>query len=140
MAEACTAGRLGHLLTSVPGSSAYFHGGVLAYAQSIESGVLGVAPELLEAEGSVCEVTALAMAHRVRELCSTAIGLSTTGVAGPTGGTATKPVGLFYVGLFTEGYQACHRNLFTGGDREVNRERAAQEALALLKEYLVGLE
>ena len=140
VAEACTAGRLGHLLTSVSGSSAYFHGGVLAYAQSVKSGVLGVERELLEAEGSVSEVTALAMAQRVRELCNTAIGLSTTGVAGPTGGTATKPVGLFYVGLSTEGYQACRRHLFTGGDREANRERAAQAALALLSEYLVGLE
>lgn len=145
VAEACTAGRLGHLLTGVPGSSAYFHGGVLAYAQSVKSNVLGVAPELLEAEGSVSEVTALAMAQRVRELCGTAIGLSTTGVAGPTGGTDTKPVGLFYVGLSTEGYQACRRHLFTGGDfssigRDANRERASEAALALLGEYLVSLE
>ena len=140
VAEACTAGRLGHLLTSVPGSSAYFHGGVLAYAQSVKSGVLGVEQELLEAEGSVSEVTALAMAQRVRELCGTAIGLSTTGIAGPTGGTATKPVGLFYIGLSTEGYQACRRHLFTDGDREANRERASQAALALLREYLLQLE
>ena len=140
VAEACTAGRLGYLLTSVRGSSAYFHGGVLAYAQSVKRDVLGVASELLEAEGSVSEVTALAMAQRVRELCGTAIGLSTTGIAGPTGGTATKPVGLFYIGLSTEGYQACRRHLFTGGGREANRERASQAALALLKEYLVGLK
>ena len=141
VAEACTAGRLGHLLTSVSGSSAYFSGGILAYAQSVKRDVLGVPRELLEAEGAVNDGTALAMAQRVREVCSTDVGLSTTGIAGPTGGTAQKPVGLFYVALSSQqGYQMCRRLLFTNGDRESNRERAAQGALALLKEYLVGLE
>ena len=137
VAEACTAGRLGHHLTSVSGSSAYFYGGVLAYAQSVKVDVLGVPRELLEAEGAVSEGTALAMAQRVRELCGTDIGLSTTGIAGPTGGTPQKPVGLFFIALSAqEGYQMCRRLLLTDGDRESNRERAAQGALGLLKEYL----
>ena len=140
VAEACTSGRLGHLLTSIPGSSAYFYGGVLAYAQTVKRDVLGVPQELMEAEGSVSEVTALAMAQRVRELCGTDIGLSTTGIAGPSGGTPKKPVGLFYVALSAkEGYQACRRHLFSDGDRESNREWAAQAALTLLKEYLLRI-
>ena len=140
VAEACTAGRLGHLLTSVPGSSAYFYGGVLAYAQSVKRDLLGVSPELMEADGSVSDLTALAMAQRVRILCDTDIGLSTTGIAGPTGGTPQKPVGLFYVALSAkESYQACRRHLLTDEGRESNRELAARAALALLKEYLLGL-
>ena len=138
VAEAATAGGLGHLLTSVPGSSAYFRGGVLAYDQPVMRNVLGVAQELLEAEGSVSEVTALAMAQRVRELCDTDIGLSTTGIAGPSGETAQKPVGLYYVAISTrEGYSACQRHLYTKGDREANREQAAQAELALLREHLL---
>ena len=140
VAEACTAGQLEHHLTSVSGSSAYFYGGVLAYAQSAKGDVLGVPKELLEAEGAVSEGTALAMAQRVQELCGTDVGLSTTGVAGPTGGTPQKPVGLFYVALSTqEGYQACQRLLFTNGDRESNLDRAVGGASALLKEYLTKL-
>lgn len=136
VAEACTAGRLGHLLTSISGSSAYFQGGILSYSESVKRNVLGIDQEILSAEGSVSEVTALAMAQRVRELCGSAIGISTTGVAGPTGGTATKPVGLFYIALSTAEYQVCQRHMFSNGEREANRERAAQAALTLLHEYL----
>ena len=138
VAEAGTSGGLGHLLTSVPGSSAYFRGGVLAYDESVKRNVLGVAQEVLEAEGSVSEVTALAMAQRVRELCDTDIGLSTTGIAGPSGGTAQKPVGLYYLAISTgEDYSDCQRRHFPQGDREANREQAAQAALALLREHLL---
>ena len=140
VAEACTSGRVGHLLTSIPGSSAYFYGGVLAYVQSVKRDVLGIPQELMEAEGSVSEVTALTMAQRVRELCGTDIGLSTTGIAGPTGGTPKKPMGLFYVAIsMKEGYQVCRRYLFTEGDREAKRERAARAVLELLKEYIARL-
>ena len=140
VAEACTSGRLGHLLTRVSGSSAYFYGGVLAYAQSIKTDVLGIPLELLKAEGAVSENTALAMAQRVRELCNTSIGISTTGIAGPNGGTTQKPVGLFYVALSTQNsHQLCRRFLFANSGREPNREQAAQEALALLQEYLSWL-
>ena len=141
VAEACTAGRVGHLLTSVTGSSDYFYGGVLAYARSVKRDVLGVPQELLETYGSVHQVTALAMAQRIREMCNTDIGISTTGVAGPTGRTPQRPVGLFYVALSArDGYNLYREHLFTHNDRNANREATTYAALELVKEYMAQLE
>ena len=140
MAEACTAGRVGYLLTSVPGSSAYFLGGVLAYAYSVKRDALGVPLEVLETHGSVHPTTALAMARCARKVCGADIGVSTTGVAGPDGGTPERPVGLFYVALDArDGYTRCVERSFSNGERNANREAAAAEALELVKEYLTGL-
>ena len=90
VAEACTAGMVGFLLTSIPGSSSYFYGGVLCYARAVKVNVLGVHSETLATYGSVHRVTALEMALRVRELCESEIGIATTGVAGPGGGTSER--------------------------------------------------
>ena len=140
VAEACTAGLVGSLLTSVPGSSAYFYGGVLAYARSVKLDVLGVPAELLESHGSVHEATALAMARRVRELCNSDIGVSTTGIAGPTGGSQERPVGLFYVALDArDGFSLCREHRFAHNGRNANREAAAHAAMELVKEYLEQL-
>ena len=140
VAEACTAGRVGHLLTSVSSSSAYFYGGILAYARSVKREVLGVPQEVLETYGSVHQVTALAMAQRVRELCDTDIGVSTTGVAGPTGGTPQRPVGLFYIALAARDvYSQDREHRFAHSDRNANREASAQAALELVREYVAQL-
>lgn len=137
VAEACTSGRLGHIFTSIEGSSAYFIGGIIAYAESVKHKVLGIHSELLAGYGSVSEVVAITMAQRIRELCNTTIGISVTGIAGPTGKTADKPVGLFYVALSTKEYQTCQRYLFNDSGRENNLVQASNGALQLLANYLL---
>jgi len=137
VAEACTAGNLGYLRTSLPGSSAYFYGGILAYARSVKRDVLGIPQEVLETHGSVPQVSAMEMAHRVRELCNTYIGVSTTGIAGPAGGSPHRPVALFYVALSAhDGYYQCKEHRFTYNDCNANRKATAQAALSLVKHYL----
>ena len=137
VAEACTAGMVGFLLTSIPGSSSYFYGGVLCYARAVKVNVLGVHSETLATYGSVHRVTALEMALRVRELCESEIGIATTGVAGPGGGTSERPVGLFYVAISTrDGYEECWEERYDYGSRNTNREATAHLSLKLLKNYL----
>ena len=99
IAESCTGGGLGQMLTEIPGSSDYFWGGVIAYDNSVKIGLLGVNPEDLEKFGAVSATVAEQMAAGVKNRLSTTWGLSITGIAGPTGGTEAKPVGLVYIGL-----------------------------------------
>jgi PncC family amidohydrolase len=135
VAEACTAGLVGSMLCSVPGSSRYFYGGVIAYTGGSKTRVLGVPEELLRKEGSVSPAVALEMARRTRQLLGTDVGVSTTGVAGPSG----APVGLFYIAVAAgDGYEAT-RELRWSGDRNANREHTAWAALDLVKEYLTQL-
>jgi len=135
VAESCTGGLVGHRITSVPGSSTYFQGGVISYSNDAKEGVLGVPHETLVQHGAVSEETALAMAHSTRRLFDTDIALSVTGIAGPTGGTAEKPVGLVYIGLSAEGMALCEKHLWKG-DRAHNKQRSAEAALRLLLKYL----
>ena len=109
----------------------------MAYAESVKHKVLGIPSEFLAGYGSVSDVVAITMAQRIRELCDTTIGVSVTGIAGPTGKTATKPVGLFYVALSTKEYQACQRYLFDDNGRENNLVQASNGALQLLADYLL---
>jgi nicotinamide-nucleotide amidase len=99
VAESCTGGGLGHLLTSVAGSSSYFYGGVISYDNSVKVNLLGVSSTDLDQQGAVSDVVAQQMADGVRSRLKTDWGISITGVAGPGGGTAEKPVGLVYLGL-----------------------------------------
>ncbi|MGJ3246444.1 MAG: competence/damage-inducible protein A [Elainellaceae cyanobacterium] len=99
VAESCTGGGLGELLTTVSGSSSYFKGGVIAYANEVKEALLGVNREDLQTQGAVSDVVAQQMAAGVCDRLGTTWGLSITGVAGPTGGTSAKPVGLVYIGL-----------------------------------------
>jgi nicotinamide-nucleotide amidase len=99
VAESCTGGNLGRMLTEVPGSSRYFWGGVIAYDNCVKMSVLNVTPEDLETHGAVSHTVAQQLAVGVRDLLGTHWGLSITGIAGPDGGTETKPVGLVYLGL-----------------------------------------
>jgi len=147
VAESCTGGLVGHRITGVPGSSACFRGGVIAYHNEVKAALLAVPEDLLEREGAVSEAVALAMARGVRERLGADLGLAVTGVAGPTGGTPEKPVGLVYVALSpganppsaeADAAGARSRRYLWSGDRWQNKERSAEAALQLLKEYLTS--
>ncbi|MBC7188085.1 MAG: competence/damage-inducible protein A [Calditrichaeota bacterium] len=138
VAESCTGGLVAHRLTNVSGSSAYFERGVVAYSNQAKVELLGVPEGLIARHGAVSPEVAVAMAEGIRRVARTDLGLSTTGIAGPTGGTPTKPVGLVYIG-FSDGTQSvCKRGLFPF-DRLANKERAATAALDMVRRYLLGL-
>ena len=133
VAESCTGGLLGEALTDVPGSSAYFVGGVIAYSNSVKIEQLGVSEETIRTEGAVSAATALAMAEGVRALLHADIGLSITGVAGPAA-EERKPAGLTFIGL-ASGTSEIER-LQWSGDRWENRRHSVLAALRLLVERL----
>ncbi|MGD9140131.1 MAG: competence/damage-inducible protein A [bacterium] len=135
VAESCTGGLIGHLLTEVPGVSSRFMEGITAYSNQAKIRDLDVNREIIESFGAVSEQVARAMAVGVRRRASTDIGLSTTGIAGPTGGTADKPVGLVYTGIAHEEGVEVTRNVFAG-PRGVIKVRAATHALDLVRMYL----
>lgn len=135
-AESCTGGFLGKLLTDRAGSSDYYLGGVIAYANLAKHELLGVPDEILATYGAVSAETAEAMARGVRERLGADFALSITGIAGPGGATPDKPVGLIYLGLAREGGQVS-RKLQLTSDREQNRDRSAYSALDLLRRHLL---
>lgn len=137
LAESCTGGLVGHRLTQVPGSSDYFRGGVVAYANQLKESPLGVPKKMLKKYGAVSPQGAQAMAVGIRRLSESDIGLSITGIAGPTGGTKQKPVGLVYIGLHAQGKSRALRFLFSG-DRATIKFKASQTALNLLRLYLLS--
>ena len=137
VAESCTGGALGARLVSVPGSSKYFLGGVISYSNDVKRRLLGVPQPILDTYGSVSEECALRMARGVRDLLGSDIALSTTGIAGPDGGTPEKPVGLVYVALLTPDGETCTRNVWTG-NRQENIDLTVDAALRLLYSYLRG--
>jgi len=135
VAESCTGGRIGHCITNVPGSSEFFVGGVVAYANEVKRDVLGVPQDLLARHGAVSREAALAMANGVRELLGTDIGIAATGIAGPAGGTPAKPVGTTFVAVSSPlGHQVRHH--LWSSDRGGNKRRSAEAALKLLEEWL----
>lgn len=130
-AESCTGGMVGSLITSVPGSSTYYRGGVVAYSHEAKIKFLDVAPELFEQYGAVSEEVAGAMAEGVRAALGATVGISTTGIAGPEGGTEEKPVGLVYIALATNSERLDVRRLRIPGNREAVTRRASVAALML---------
>ncbi|HEU0243828.1 MAG TPA: nicotinamide-nucleotide amidohydrolase family protein [Candidatus Limnocylindrales bacterium] len=130
-AESCTGGLVAHVLTEVPGSSAYVRGGIVAYANEIKVALLGVPPDVLEAHGAVSAQVAVAMAEGARERLGTDLAVGVTGVAGPDGGTPTKPVGLVYVAVAGPGAPVVRRFLWPG-DRSANKRDSAAAAIELL--------
>ncbi len=138
VAEFCTGGMLGSWLTAVPGSSAYFLGGVLSYDDSVKVSLLRVPAQLIREHGAVSAESALAMATGVREITGADLGLSITGVAGPGGGTDAKPVGTTFIGLANSSSERVEHKIWRG-DRAQNREQSARFALKMLIEYLEGI-
>ncbi|MCK5077218.1 MAG: competence/damage-inducible protein A [Calditrichia bacterium] len=135
VAESCTGGLIGHLLTSVSGSSEYFMGGIISYSNRAKMELLNVAEKTLIKYGAVSEQTAKEMAKGVKEKLASNIAISVTGVAGPTGGTKEKPVGLVYIGLSYKNNTYAQKYLF-GNDREVNKIRSASAALEMARRFL----
>ena len=131
VAESCTGGWLGARITAVPGSSAYFTGGIISYSNAIKTELLGVDAATIERDGAVSESVAVAMADGVRVRMKSDLGVGITGVAGPDGGTATKPVGLVYIAVSLRGSVDVRRCVFTG-DRATVRASAVDTALRML--------
>ena len=136
LAESCTGGLIAERLTSVPGSSRYLLGGIVAYSNAVKEKILGVSSKLLEQYGAVSEQTALAMAKGVREIIGADLGLSVTGIAGPDGGSPEKPVGLVYIGLTDGTVNLCSKFNFAGR-RESVRLSTSNMALNMVKLYLM---
>ena len=134
-AESCTGGLIGGLLTSLPGSSGYYLGGVISYANEAKERLLGVAPETLETVGAVSEETACAMVAGAKAALGSDYALSVTGIAGPGGGSESKPVGTVWIGLATpEGSAA--RCFHFPGDREAVRLATVEAALLWLRDEM----
>lgn len=136
VAESCTGGMLASRITDVPGSSAYFTGGVVAYDNLVKEKVLGVSGRELERHGAVSEQVAKAMAAGIKELLTTDIGISVTGLAGPGGGAPGKPVGLVYVALDHAGTVLCKELRLKGSRLEI-RTATVSAALDLLYHHLL---
>lgn len=138
VAESCTGGGLGQMITAVPGSSSYFWGGIISYDNRIKENWLGVNPQTLATVGAVSAEVAEQMALGVRERMGTDWGLSITGIAGPDGGTAAKPVGLVYIGLADgSAVQSLERQFGGYGDRDWIRYISACSALDFLRRTLL---
>jgi nicotinamide-nucleotide amidase len=134
-AESCTGGLIGHLLTEVPGSSRYFLGGVVSYADALKADILGVPRSSLEQHGAVSAQVAGAMARGARRLTGADVAVAVTGVAGPGGGSAAKPVGLTYVAI-ADARGVDVRRFTWDGERSWNKRRTARAALELLRDAL----
>jgi nicotinamide-nucleotide amidase len=136
VAESCSGGLIGHLITNVPGSSGYFLEGVVAYSNASKIDLLFVSPKLMIKHGAVSPQTAKAMALGVRRRARADYGLAVTGIAGPSGGTPDKPVGLVFVALAWRGDVEVRKNLFMGTRGRI-KIQAAQKALDMLRRRLL---
>jgi PncC family amidohydrolase len=137
LGESCTGGLVGHVLTEVAGASEYLRGGVVAYADAVKVALLDVPSTTLADHGAVSAQTAIAMASGARSRFGADVGVAVTGIAGPTGGSAEKPVGLTYVAVADAAGSAVRRHLWHG-DRSANKEASARATLELLLERLAG--
>ena len=131
VAESCTGGLISHKITSVPGSSDYFERGVVVYSNKAKADYLGVSDEMLNSCGAVSSETAMAMAYGIRKAASTTFGLAVTGIAGPGGGTAEKPVGLVFIAIAGPNGIEVTGSRFEG-DRSEVKEKTAEAALTWL--------
>ena len=135
VAESCTGGMIAQRITSVPGSSRSFLGGAVAYSNELKTAFAGVPPELIAAQGAVSADVAEALAYGIRRYTGATLGVGVTGIAGPSGGTEAKPVGLVYIALSdaqkTESIERAFR-----GDRDRIRQWTTQQALDLIRRRL----
>ena len=137
-AESCTGGLVGNMLTNVGGSSKYFERGIICYSNAAKVELLKVDEDALAEHGAVSQEVAMQMAEGVKSTSGADIGLATTGIMGPTGATADKPVGLVYIGYCDE--KVCTAKKFTfGEDRLLNKQRTAQAALDFVRRQLLGI-
>ena len=137
--ESATGGLVSHRITDIPGSSDYFKGSVTAYSNEAKSKVLGVSEATIYQYGAVSPEVAEEMAAGGKKILAADICLADTGIAGPGGATPDKPVGLFYIGL-SHGERTYSQKHNFSGDREQNKQSAAEAALGWLKEYLISLK
>ena len=135
VAESCTGGKLGDMITEVPGSSDYFLGGVISYSNDAKVNILGVDRAIIEEKGAVSDEVALMMAEGVRDRFGADIGVGITGIAGPTGATPDKPVGLVCIAVSSGDSVERDRAVFPG-DRGSVKNQAATRALEMLNELL----
>jgi nicotinamide-nucleotide amidase len=138
VAESCTGGSLANHLTNVSGSSKYFDRGVVCYSNASKVEILKVDEDVLIEHGAVSSEVAMQMAEGVRSTSGTDIGVSTTGIMGPTGATTDKPVGLVYIGFCDEKVCTARKIVF-GGDRLLNKQRTVQAALDLVRRHVLGI-
>lgn len=137
-AESCTGGLVAHVLTNVSGSSDYFDRGIVSYSNKSKVELLGVSEVLINRHGAVSEQVAEAMADNVRTKSKVDVGLATTGIAGPTGGTNEKPVGLVYIAVSTSDKNIVRKFQFNGNRLE-NKDSTCNAALGMLLDCLTGL-
>ena len=139
VAEADTCGLVGYMFSTVPGSSRWFPGGVIAYTGGLKQKVLGVSDELYETKGTVSPEMAVAMAVGARDLTNTDYAVSVTGIAGPTGGRSGLPIGTFYIGVAgPDGLEVAERIHTDTGDRDGNKRQAADAVIDLLGRQLTA--
>ena len=136
LAESCTGGYISHLITSIAGSSAYFNGSVVPYHNQFKQNILGVQAETLEGFGAVSEETVHEMAATVRKLFAADFGLSSSGIAGPGGGSDEKPVGTVWIACAGEGFSEA-KKLQLSQDRMLNIQITAVSVLNLLRNCLI---
>ena len=133
--ESSTGGLLGHLITNVPGSSRYFKGGVIAYANEVKEDVLGVSSQTLDTFGAVSKETVIEMARGVRRVLESDIGVAISGIAGPDGGTDEKPVGTTVIGMSALEKETTKKFVFKGERMDI-KTQAAQAAMQLVVDFL----
>ncbi len=138
MAESCTGGLVGASLTAISGSSAWIDRGFITYSNQAKIDLLGVDPKIIERFGVVSEEVARAMAEGALSRSTATAGVAITGIAGPTGGTAEKPVGLVHIAAAHQGRASLHRRLLLAGDRDQIRHAAALAAMDLLIERIAS--
>ena len=135
VAESCTAGGIGWALTTYPGSSDFFKGGIIAYSNEVKIKILKVPKEILEKEGAVSEKVAKAMAENVRKIMKTTFGVSVTGIAGPGGGTKEKPVGTVWFAVASLNKTKTEKKVFSG-TRKIIRQKTVKYAMEMLKKKM----
>jgi len=135
-AESCTGGLIANMITSVPGSSYYYKGSVIAYSNSVKTGLLGVKEDILELYGAVSEQVVIDMAGRARELFGTDYALAISGIAGPDGGTDDKPVGTVWIAVASDEGISAEKHLF-GNERLMNMKRFSIAALNQLRKQII---
>ena len=136
VAESCTGGLIGHRLTNIPGSSDYVERVVVVYSNQAKIDLLKVPEEVILAHGAVSEPTARLMAEGIKKVAGTTLGLSTTGVAGPAGGSPEKPVGTVFISL-TDGKETVTKEYHFPGDRQQIKLMTSEVALNRIRQYLL---